>query len=215
MLKNDSEAFGSVAKFLHWAVVLLMVGAYLLVYSANFLYERSSPPWRLFVQAHTSVGMTIALLVLVRVYWRLSNPIPALAPGSNLEHAAAKIAHFLLYFFMVTMPITGWMGTDKVRQYFWTFGYVPFKSTPAYDLIVTRWLRLSWEQFDAAVDSYHELCGGWLLWILVSVHVAAALFHHYARGDTTLTRMLPSAAVRARPKALADDVVAVDSTSIR
>ena len=193
MLKNTSEQFGSTAKWLHWSIALLMLAAYVIVYSAELLYPHSSPPWKLLVQTHTSVGVTIGCLVLIRIYWRTVNVTPRLEPGSTLEHAAARISHFLLYFFMVTMPITGWMGTDRVRQYFWTFSYPPFKSTAAYDLIVTRWLGLSWHEFDSAVNFYHEEFGGaWCLWILVSIHASAALYHHYIKHDRTLVRMLPA-----------------------
>lgn len=196
MLKNSTERFGSLAQFLHWAVALLMLGAYVLVYSAQ-LFERSSPPWRLLVQAHTSFGMTIALLVLIRIYWRLANQVPLAEPATKIEHAAARLGHFLLYLFMVTMPITGWMGTDKHREYFWTLSYPPFQATSAYDLIVTRWLGMSWEQFDVAVDAYHRLIGEWFLSIVVAVHVAAAFYHHYVKRDRTLIRMLPAASTRA------------------
>jgi cytochrome b561 len=196
MLKNSTERFGSVAQLLHWGVALLMLGSYVLVYCAQLLYERSSPPWRLLVQAHTSVGMTIALLVLIRIYWRLANQVPLAEPGTKIELAAARLGHFLLYFFMVTMPITGWMGTDKHREYFWTFSYPPFQATSAYDLVVTRWLGLSWEQFNAGVDFYHKLIGEWLLSIVVAVHIAAAFYHHYVKRDRTLVRMLPTASAR-------------------
>ena len=89
------------------------------------------------------------------------------------------------------------MGTDKYREYFWTFSYPPFMATPAYDLIVTQWLGLSWEQFNPAVDFYHKLIGEWLLWIVVAVHVAAAFYHHFLKRDRTLTRMLPTPSARA------------------
>ena len=193
MLKNTDDSYGSMARWLHWITAVLMLAAYVIVYWAELNYAHSSPPWRRLVQAHTSVGMTIGAVVLFRLYWRLVNVVPRPEPVSPIQHLAARISHLLLYLFMIAMPVTGWMGTDRVREYFWTIGYRPFKQTAAYDLIVTRWLGLSWEQFDHGVNFFHERIGGpWIVWMLVLVHAAAALYHHYVQRDRTLVRMLPA-----------------------
>lgn len=37
----------------------------------------------------------------------------------------------------------------------------------------------------------HPFLGKWVAWVVVVLHVAAALFHHYVRRDDVLQRMLP------------------------
>ncbi|GKT18205.1 hypothetical protein AVHY2522_17935 [Acidovorax sp. SUPP2522] len=37
----------------------------------------------------------------------------------------------------------------------------------------------------------HHFLGQWVAWIVVVLHVAAALFHHHVRRDDVLKRMLP------------------------
>nr|WP_283812591.1 cytochrome b/b6 domain-containing protein [Bradyrhizobium aeschynomenes] len=50
---------------------------------------------------------------------------------------------------------------------------------------------VSWEAFEPPVDAIHHFVGKWIAWVVVGLHIAAALFHHLVRRDGVLTRMLP------------------------
>jgi cytochrome b561 len=106
-----------------------------------------------------------------------------------LQRALATAAHWTLYALMIAVPLTGWIGTKDVGL----FGIKPpsFYGTPVYDLVVTRWLGLDWESWEAIVDFVHKkVLGPYVLPAAVVLHVLAALHHHYIVRDRTLTRML-------------------------
>jgi cytochrome b561 len=56
-------------------------------------------------------------------------------------------------------------------------------------------LGTDWERFEPPVDAVHHFVGEWIAWVVVGLHIAAAMFHHFIRRDSVLRRMLPAAAV--------------------
>lgn len=193
-MQNSESAFGAATKALHWATAILVVAAYALALSLD-QFTRGTDDWRRILHMHQWVGFTIGFLVIARIYWRLqSKHQPRPLSGGKLEHFAASAAHFLLYFFLITMPITGWAGGKMNRTYFNLFEIPSFYNTPLYKPIVTDWLGLTWEQFEKPLDFFHyELVGPYLLRMLIALHIGAALFHHFIRRDATMLRMLPGA----------------------
>ena len=199
-LQNSAERFGTVAKALHWAIALLVVVAYALAISLDQV-TRSSDPWRRILHFHQWIGFTILFLMIARAYWRLQGRHPDPLGDNRFERRAASIVHTTLYVLLIAMPITGWAGGKMNRTYFNLFEVPSFYNTPLYDLIVTRGLGLTWEQFEAPLDFFHYgLVGPYLLWMLIAAHVGAALFHHFVRRDGTLLRMLPARAPKAAEK---------------
>ena len=70
---------------------------------------------------HLSFGISIAVVVLLRIVWRCLNRPPPLEPGTRLEHLAAHAAHFALYAIMIIMPLTGYLGTGVGTDFFFLF----------------------------------------------------------------------------------------------
>ena len=141
--------------------------------------------------------MSIAAFVLLRIIWRLSNTKPNPEPASRLEHLGARLGHGALYFFMFTMPLTGWMGSGGPTDVFGVFEVPAFRGSWLYDLLVTQGLGIDFETFEAPVDFFHKAIGGSrLVWILILIHVSAALYHHFYKRDRTLVRMLPARFVK-------------------
>jgi cytochrome b561 len=90
---------------------------------------------------------------------------------------------------MVIMPVTGYLGTGADTVY---FNITQFRETAIYDYLIIQILGLDWETFEAPMDFIHKDIGGSLvMWILIALHVGAALFHHFVRHDDVLRRMLP------------------------
>lgn len=192
-VQNSADRYGAIAKALHWAVALLVVAAYALAWSLDS-QPRATDGWRRILHFHQWIGFTILFLMIARTYWKLQGRSPDPVPGSRFEHLAASTVHWILYGLLILMPLTGWAGGKMNRTYFGMFEIPSFYNTPLYDLLITRLLGLEWKQFDAAMDLFHyKLVGPYLLWMLVAVHVAAALYHHFVRRDPTLLRMLPGA----------------------
>ena len=59
---------------------------------------------------HKSFGMTILILAVLRLLWRLFNRPPELPAGMTaIEKTLARATHLLFYVLLFAMPLTGWM----------------------------------------------------------------------------------------------------------
>ena len=192
-LQNTTISYGSIAKFLHWSIALLFLAAYFAVYYRHWFTETKTPANMTALHLHLSFGISIGVFVLLRVIWRLSNTVPDEPPGTQLEHLAAKAGHIFLYIFMIAMPITGYIGTGLGAEFFYLFHIPKFEETVLFQWLVSDTLGLTFKEFEKPVDFFHKDIGGALLvWILIIIHIGAALFHHFYKKDDVLTRMLPN-----------------------
>lgn len=139
------------------------------------------------VQTHKAIGLTILVLSVLRLVWRLLHPAPPLPATMGLaSRLAAKASHALFYVIMVGAPLTGWAmvsSSPTLRSI----------STNYFDLFIVPHLP----GFAAFSEAEHGLVANahWLLGIgaaaLLVLHVAAALKHHFVDGDDVLARMVP------------------------
>ena len=105
-LQAAQHRYSTGAVLLHWAIALALAFQLAL----GFSMPKDERGFALF-QLHKSVGITILLLTLARLAWRLTHhPPPAVESGFN--GFLAKAVHTLLYVFMVGMPLTGWAVTE-------------------------------------------------------------------------------------------------------
>jgi len=188
--KNTHSSYGSIAKWIHWSIALLFLGSYCAVYFRHWFTEEKTPENWTALQLHLSFGITIAVVVILRIIWRNLNQQPTQEPGTRLAHLAAHLGHYALYIVMILMPLTGYIGTGVNTEYFFLFDIPKFESTSMYQALVTNWLGLSFEEFEAPIDFIHkDIMGKWLVWMLIAGHVLAALYHHFVKKDRTLVKM--------------------------
>jgi cytochrome b561 len=170
--------YSSLAQGLHWIIAALVVTQFVLAYAANGLPLGIE---RLVLMArHKSFGMTILMLSVVRLAWRLWNPPPPLPDSVRpIERRLARYSHLAFYFLLFAMPLSGWlMSSAKNYSVSWfnqfTWPDLIGKSEPAF-----QWLRAL----------HHTL--SFALLGLATVHVLAALRHQFWLKDDVLRRMLP------------------------
>jgi cytochrome b561 len=178
-LRNSAEAYGSLAKFLHWSIVLLIVPQYFLAEAAHDL-PRGSPEQASLYGWHISFGMLVLVLALVRIAWKIVNRgQPALLGDIVWQRKAAAIGHGLLYLLILAQPLSGWAMASAGGGSVGIFGVIGFPP-------------LLGENHDLheALEEVHEALFYALLLVAV-VHIAAAFYHHLALKDDTLRRMLP------------------------
>ncbi|MCT8986339.1 cytochrome b [Shewanella phaeophyticola] len=167
-IKNTADNYGTIAKWLHVATAALFLGAYGSFYYSHWFTEPKTPESFSALQIHLSIGATIAVVVFLRILWRLTNPVPNNEPGSALAHLAAHVGHYALYAVMIIMPITGYMGTGGDINYFFLFDIPKFESTYLFDLLVNNGLGLTFKEFEKPMDFIHkDLLGAWVLWLLI------------------------------------------------
>lgn len=160
---------------LHWLIAFALAGELAL----GFVMPHDASGFALF-QLHKSIGITIMLLTVLRVVWRLTHRTPPALEG-GLGGFLAKAVHLLFYAFMILAPLTGWaiVSSAEIDVPTLLFGVVPWP-----DLPVSQALNHTFEEV-------HELLafGGIALFVL---HVAGALRHHFLLGDRLLSRMSPT-----------------------
>ena len=91
---------------------------------------------------------------------------------------------------MIIMPITGYLGTGAATDYFFLFEIPKFEDTALFRTVVAGWMGLTFKEFEAPFDFVHKGSGAYIVWVLIALHTAAALFHHFVRGDAALKRMI-------------------------
>ena len=177
MLLNTKDSWGALARFLHWAIALLVVQQIALGLTAAG-WRLSPLKLDLFVW-HKSFGFVILLLVVLRLLWRLSNPTPALPAGmSGLERLAARASHTLFYVLLIAMPVNGWVINSATNVPFSIFWLIPLPSIVAPS-----------EALAGTAENGHFVMFS-LLVLLVAAHAGAALRHHFVKRDRVLLRML-------------------------
>ncbi|MCK0154450.1 cytochrome b [Alcanivorax sp. S6407] len=164
-------------KGLHWLTLALIITAW----AAVELHEEfaKGDPWREWWELlHFTVGFTLLLTLVLRLYGRARYARPALI-ASPWQALASKAVHGLLYLVILAMPLTG-MGmrqlAGKDTELFWLF------KLPQITAINTDLAKqAAWIHKDFLWTA---------LLTLVVIHVAGALWHHFIDKDDTLRRML-------------------------
>lgn len=189
-LKNTNITYGSIAKWLHWGTALLFLGSYMSVYYRHWFTVKDTPENWTALQLHLSIGITIAVVVMLRIIWRITNQTPELEPGSKLQQLTAHAGHFALYAIMIIMPVTGYLGTGVDTEYFFMFDIPKFESTQLFNALVIEGLGMTPDEFEEPIDFIHKkVFGAWLAWMLILGHAGAALYHHFIIKDNTLNKM--------------------------
>ena len=183
--------FSYVAIFFHWAVAALILANILIAWQFHSVH---GVPGSAILQIHKSVGITILLLGALRLMWRLLNQPPPFAITMQAwEKGAAKIEERGFYFIMFAMPLTGWaivsaLGLPTPIMLFGVvhWAYIPSLGTLPFDQI----LRM----YGLSAGAHHLLAR--ITYVLLALHVLAALRHQFLKRDAVLGRVIPLLARR-------------------
>jgi cytochrome b561 len=124
---------------------------------------------------HKSIGLTLAVLVLVRLAWRITHPVEQSAQLPSWQQRAARATHRLLYILMLLLPLSGYLGSTFTRYPVRYFG-----------MVLPSW-NVDWPAAKALRSAIHY-GAVWLFMFVVALHVAAALRHWWLR-DGVAARM--------------------------
>jgi cytochrome b561/polyisoprenoid-binding protein YceI len=179
-----------VAVLLHWLIAGLIV---LQVVLAGRMEGPSTPERFAVFQLHKSIGITVLILSLLRLGWRLLHPPPPLPSTlARWERVLARATHAGFYLVMLGMPLTGWIMVSASRIVVPTrlYGVIPWPMLPGLPELAPA-ARKSWH---AAGALGHGLIIKFA-YVLIALHVAGALKHQLFGDDApVLTRMAPGAA---------------------
>ncbi|MCC7267192.1 MAG: YceI family protein [Caulobacteraceae bacterium] len=184
-----SGRYAAVAIVLHWLIAAALVFQILLGWRMG---DEEGPLAFALVQLHKSVGITILVLSLARLGWRLANPPPPMpAAMTGWEKALARVTHVGFYLLMIGMPLGGWVIVSTSRTGIPTelWGVIPWPHIPGLSGLTGDARKGVHE----AAEFVHSK-SAWLLWGLLALHIAGALKHQWLRDDDpVLARMAPGA----------------------
>jgi len=191
MARTDYSGF---AKLLHWLIAVVIAG--MVGLGLYMTWVQGDLQYKLWLyQLHKSFGVTLFVLVLIRLAWRqISPPPPMPADMAGWERRAAGTAHFGLYALMFAMPLSGWARVSASPL------SVPTEVFGLFTLPHIPWLADLPSETKQAWEPVFQTTHWALAWILVAVaavHAAAALRHAFILKDNVMTRMLPRRSRRA------------------
>lgn len=184
---TSGQRYTSVAIALHWTLAFLILLQIVLGWWMNDWVPDHSPIQRAIEGVHIPVGLTVLILVVARIAWRLGHrppPLPADIPA--WERTLAGAGHALFYVLMLALPLTGWAMVSMHAGGGISFWGLPWPKLPGMiaaggaDPKPLRHLLQFWHT-DVLV---------WTVLLNLALHVAGALKHQFD-GRPVLPRMWP------------------------
>ena len=187
MAQTKTARYNGVAMLIHWLTAVLMI--YMVFFGEDLMKtgesleragDAAGAPFQ--PSIHVSIGVTILLLTLFRILWRVTHRAPAYPPSmKRYEVLGSKALHGLFYLLLIGLPLTGWLTFGRflmghpVMAGVKIYGAIPMPPPPFTGSIFRE---------------MHEL-GSNLVMVLIGIHVLAALKHQFVDRDTVFRRMLP------------------------
>jgi cytochrome b561 len=176
--KNNTLRYGSLSIGLHWLMFLLLAGVYVCIQLHEW-YPKGSDTREALKTWHFMLGLSVFVLVCIRVVARLVQVMPAIDPEPvGWQNKLAKAVHLALYLLMIGMPLAGWFMLSAAGK------PIPFWGLELPPLIGEN------ESLAKQIKEIHETVGEIGLYV-IGLHTVAALYHHYFLHDNTMLRMLP------------------------
>jgi cytochrome b561/polyisoprenoid-binding protein YceI len=178
-LSLEQVRYSTGAIILHWLLALGMAFQVALGFAMPHAGPYSFEP----MQLHKSVGITILLLTLLRLGWRLFRRPPEAVEG-GWTAVLAKLVHWAFYAVLLLGPLTGWIivSTAKLQvpTMFWGVIHWPHLPLPA--------------SLSEPMEEVHEALA-WIAIGLFVLHVIGALRHQFMLRDPVIKRMAPGGSV--------------------
>lgn len=163
---------------LHWLVAVLVIAMIAFGWWMQEIPKTPVGPRADAYNLHKSIGMSVLLLMFVRVLWRTAHPPPRLPPMPLWQARTARFVHVLLYVCLFVQPLSGYLGSAYSGYPVKFFGLA----------------LLTWAPNDAAVKdamSLIHLGNSWLLVTAFALHLAGSFKHALIDRDGSFRRMWP------------------------
>lgn len=178
LMLDEQQSYNGMAIFLHWIIAILLVGLFLLGWYMVDLPKGIQRGW--FFRLHISIGLTVALLAMIRLAWRCFHKPPELPEGfSKIKQWLISVTHNLLYIAMFVQPISGYLSSSFS-------GY----KTKIWGVPLPYW---GWKspELNEFFNAVHTISSVVLLSLIV-LHLCGVVVHIYQGEMSVLRRMMPT-----------------------
>lgn len=178
--RNTDHEFGLVSRYAHWSSATLILSLVPIGLFMSVL-PHGSPDRELFVAVHQTLGVTVFILVLLRLIWLSRSTPPSLHPDlETWERILARTLHFLMYAVILGLPVSGiLLSLSQEGGQIDFYGWIVrsrYEGVPDGEVL---WKLL------------HDQILPWIFYFAIALHLAAVLKHHFVtRRVTDVRRML-------------------------
>ncbi|MGE5722706.1 MAG: cytochrome b [Sphingomonadales bacterium] len=172
------ERYSRIAMWLHWVIAALIIANLLL----GFFHEDfGKPVGDQLLLLHKSIGLTVLVLSVARLAWRIANRPPAFDPLMGPWEARMAVGtHWLFYTLMIALPLSGWLHSDATGHPTSFFGQF---DVPMLPVSHSRQSHEFWEQTHALL--------AFTMLIMLVLHLAGAIKHMLEGRGRLVGRMAP------------------------
>jgi cytochrome b561 len=187
--------YGTTTKVFHWLVVALLIVQYPLGKFMPDIHQGMTPGDAMTM--HISLGITILAVMVLRLFWRIANPV---APAGSLlpwQQLLSEAVHWLLYALVLATTMTGWIFASERGWSISLFFAVHLPMLPTDGSLLAE-----------SLGKWHATME-WALLLVIGAHVAAAMAHTFIFRDRIMQRMLPEKPMVVPTGSLNPEVVAM------
>ncbi len=174
----SATTYSAAGKAFHWTVVALLACQF--VTALLLPHIELDTPLDTTINLHFNFGLAIWVVMAARLIHRWMRPV-AVAPGDSpgWERTLALATHRLFYVILLVGPFFGWAAASAHS--------VPVRLFGVLSLPPLAPRKAEWGFLAGDIHGYTM----WTLLVLIGIHAAGALYHHFVRHDSVLRRMLP------------------------
>ena len=193
---NTTYSWGAVQRTLHWTLAVMVIGQLLIgdvmLFSSLFASGAKTVP-NLWYFVHPTLGVLIGVLMIARLAWRETNPVPAVPQDLTTgKQALSQATHYAFYGLLILNPLIGYLLICTMGDHVYFFrAMIP-------DIVGKS------STYESLYFWMHLAFGGSIA-LLVLLHAGAALQHEFLKGDNVLRRMLGFPPMTAERQAVQDD----------
>jgi|TARA_B100001996_G_scaffold162338_1_gene123808 cytochrome b561 len=170
------KRYNSVAIIVHWIMAILLLCMFVLgIYMVDLPKGSDERSW--FFALHKSMGLTLALLALFRLFWKFISESPPLPDDvTTTQKIAAVSTHNLLYLMMFVQPTSGYISScfSGYKTKFW-------------GIPLPHW---GWKspELNQLFTSIHDISAV-IFGLLIILHISGAMFHIHKKQFHLFKRM--------------------------
>lgn len=176
-LSDTKTDYGWISIALHWAVFVLVAALFVIGQQMEDL-RPNTELGGLLRGLHVSIGMLAGVLIVARIFWRVSRGVPEEPGSSPLLTAVAALVRYALLAVLVALIVTGPLAVWSGGRDLSIFQMITLPSPMG---------RIEW--LHEGLEEIHEFAANALL-PLVGLHVLGALKHLVLDRDGRFQAML-------------------------